>query len=409
MPKIAARMSRRTAAKLLGLAAAGTLAGDALGAVIPGAAGTFAYVGTYTGVGGNGKGIYRFVLDARTGALTGSTLVAQGDSPSFLLVHPNRKVMFAANEIANYQGNSGAVSAYAIDPASGDLKLLNQVSSHGAGPAHMALDRTGRWLFVANYAGGTVCVLPISADGNLGEATAVEQAHGSVGAARATNAPAGSFAVSGHDVPHAHMVLPSPDGRWLLSTDLGQDRILCWQFNAAKGTLTSNATAPFTTLPAGDGPRHLAFDRTGRFLFSLQEESSTLVTFSWDSETGRLHALGSVSTLPPGFAGTSFASDLLLSPDGQFLYAGNRLHNSVAVLAVEAGGKLRYLGEQDALGDYPSQFAFDPGGDFLYVCNHRSDNITCFRVNRQTGLLTPNPPHTYIAAPTPGSIAFGLN
>jgi 6-phosphogluconolactonase len=367
---------------------------------------TVAYVGSYTGAmgsGGNGEGIYFFEMDTATGELAGRQLAAEAHNPSWIAIHPAKKYLYAVNEISN-GSRGGTVTAFAIVEKNGRLRELNQVSSMGAGPAYMTLDRTGRFAFVANYGDGSVAVFPILADGSLGAAVDVKRDAGSVGATHAANGPPGSFALSGHDGPHAHMIAPDFENRFVLATDLGQDRIYCYRFDAASGRLSTSTMQPFVTLPPGDGPRHFVFHRNGKWLYSIQEEASTVVLFQYDSETGALTKEQTVSTLPRGFAGTSFASEILLSPDGRFLYAANRLHDTIAAFAIGAGGRLTRIGEASTMGDYPSQCAIDPSGRFLFACNRRSDCVTCFRIDSRDGL----PVFTghYTAVGSPACITF---
>lgn len=351
---------------------------------------TLAYVGCYTGAvgdGSNGKGIYLFEMDSQTGALSPIKLTAEAASPSWLSLHPSGRYLYAANEVTNFDGTNGSVSAYAVDRASGDLRLLNTLSSEGGGPAYLTTDADGKYVFVANYAGGSIAVFPILADGSLGRVCDVHRDSGSVGSTTPTNAPSGSFAWSGHDAPHAHMILADQKNRFVLHTDLGQDRIYVHRFDYGTGKL-SPATVPFVSLPTGDGPRHLTFHPNGRWLYSIQEEASTLTFFHYDPSTGSLASQQTISTLPPGFTGTSFASGVRISADGRFLYAANRLHDTIAIFSIESDGRLRSLGEVSSMGDYPNQFNIDPSGKFLYACNRKSDVITSFSINRDTGLLT---------------------
>jgi 6-phosphogluconolactonase (cycloisomerase 2 family) len=199
------------------------------------------------------------------------------------------------------------------------------------------------------------------------------------------------------------MIQSDPSGGFVLSTDLGADRILLWSFDSRTGTLKANVP-PFVSLPEGDGPRHFTFHPGGRWLYALQEEGSTVAAFDYDSTTGRLSPLQTLSCLPKGFAGTSFASEVLVSGDGRFLYAENRLHNSIAIFAIGAAGDLVYIGEQWTHGDYPASFNIDPTGRFLYVCNQKSDAIATFLVNRKTGALAFTGHYTPIG--TPASIVF---
>jgi len=365
----------------------------------------FAYVGSYTNAvdgGANGEGIYRFEMEARTGAFTARKLVAKAPNPSWIVIHPSKKYLYTVNEIVNQE--SGAVSAYAIDPTTGDLTPLNMVNSEGRGPAHMSLDASGKYAFVANYAGGTIAVLPILEGGRLGAATDVHHDLGSVGAKSATNAPLGSFANSGHDAPHAHMVAPDPRNRFVLSVDLGQDRIYVYRFDRNSGKLSSSEAAPFVSFPSGDGPRHFTFHPNGRWIYVLGEESSTIAFFHYDATHGALTLQQTISSLPERFAGTNFTSEVVISPDGRFLYAANRLHDTIAICAIDSNGRLTLIGEVSTMGDYPRHCTFDPSGRFFYVCNQRSDNITCFQVQHQTGSLSFT--GVYTAVGTPSIVTF---
>ncbi len=362
----------------------------------------FAYVGTNTSaVDGtaNGKGIYLFEMNPPTGRLTLIKLAAETENPSWLSLHPSKPYLYAAHQIADFEGKSGSVSAYAIDRSNGDLRLLNTVSSQGAGPAHLSIDASGRYAFVANYFGGSIAVLPILPGGALGSATYMHQDQGSVGDKKPTNAPPGSYALSGHDAPHAHMIHSDPSNRFVLQTDLGQDRIYIYRLDDHAGRLTP-AAIPFVSLPSGDGPRHFAFHPNGRWLYSIQEEASTVVFFHFDPATGLIVLQQTISALPQGFAGTSFGSEIMVSGDGRFLYAANRLHDTIAVFSIDTSGKLIAIGETSTLGDYPSQFNIDPSGTILYACNQRSDQITSFRIDKKTGLLTFAGQYAPVGSPT---------
>jgi 6-phosphogluconolactonase (cycloisomerase 2 family) len=363
-----------------------------------------AYVGSYSspqgpeGSHGNGQGIYLFQMNPESGALTQREVFPNGANPSWLAFDPSRTHLYCANETAD-----GSVGAYAIERTSGNLTPLNTVSSEGAGPAHLSVHPSGKYVFAANYAGGTVAVLPILSQGELGAATDVKHDQGAVGPAHAASAPSGSFAISGHDRVHAHMIQADPSGRFVLAADLALDRILVWKFDAARGTLSANDPA-WVALPPGDGPRHFVFHQNGRWLYSLQEEASTLAAFDYDGARGRLTPKQTVSTLPKGFAGTNFTSEVRVSPDARFVYAANRLHDTIAWFAIGDGGELTFAGEEWTRGDYPRSFTIDPTGEFLYTCNQRGDAMACFRVNRKTGALTFT--GQYTAVGTPGIIVF---
>ncbi len=371
---------------------------------------TLVYAGTYSapvgaeGAPGRGKGIYLLEMNPATGALSERALFPNDANPSCLVLNATGTRLYSANETSRYEGaNSGSVSAYEIERPSGRLKPINTVASQGAGPCYLSLHQSGKWAFVANYHGGTSAVLPIGANGELGKATDVQRHEGKVGPLRATSAPPGSFAWSGHDRTHSHMIHADPSGRYVLAADLGLDRILVWKFDAAAGKLTPN-DPPSVAVAPGDGPRHFVFHPNGRLLYSLQEEGSTLITFDYDGSTGHLRTKQTISTLPSGFAGTNYTSEIAISPDARFVYAANRVHDAIAWFSIAADGTLRLEGEEPTRGDYPRFFTFDPSGRFVYCCNQRADAIVSFRVNRQTGALT----HTgqYTPMGTPSHLVF---
>jgi 6-phosphogluconolactonase len=333
-----------------------------------------AYIGTYTGP--ESKGIYSFRFDSESGKLTGPDLAVESSNPSFLAVHPNGRYLYAANE-----NQDGSISAFAIE--TGRLRLINTVPSRGAAPCHIALDRTGRWLFAANYESGGVAAFPLRGDGGLGEASAFVQHTGS------------GIDPQRQSGPHAHMVVPSPDNRFLLVADLGLDEVLVYGFDAAKGTLMRAGAAK---LPPGSGPRHLAFSPNGRFVFVLNELTAGVNAFWWDAKRGYLDPVGSTS----GFSPASGA-EIAVHPDGRFLYTSNRGDSSIALFRVR-GGKLTLAGNVPSGGKTPRSFCIDPSGKFLLVANQASGNIVTFRINPGTGLLgTAGEP---VSVPTPVSIVF---
>jgi len=341
-----------------------------------------AYVGSYTP---NGQGIYLFSLNPSTGTLTQVKVAAAVPSPSWMAIHPNGKYLYAVNEISNFNGTtSGSVTAFSINRTTGDLTFLNVVSSQGGGPAHLSVDPLGQFVFVANYGGGSFAVLPILSNGSLGNASDVHVDVGAVGPTHATNAPPGSFAISGHEAPHAHMIQADAAGKFVFGADLGQDRIYSWLLNRAMGKLIPNTPA-FVSVPPGDGPRHFAFHPNGHFFYSLQEEASTLLFYDYDTSTGALTQQQMLSTLPPGFVGTNFTSEVRVAQDGKFVYASNRLHDTISFFEIEASGRLKRIGEASTLGDYPRSFTIDPTGNFLVSCNQRSDALTTFRIRAAHG------------------------
>jgi 6-phosphogluconolactonase (cycloisomerase 2 family) len=325
-------------------------------------------------------------------------------NPACLAMDPSQTHIYSANETGTYEGaRSGSVSAYAIDRASGHLTLLNTVASGGAGPAHLSVHPSGKFVLVANYAGGSVAVLPIRSDGSLDKASDVIQFQGTPARTHAASGPPASFAFSGHDVPHAHMILADPSGKFVLAADLGLDKILVWKLDAEKGKLIPNQP-PSVAVPAGDGARHFAFHPNRRWMYSIQEESSTLVKYDWDGAAGTLTPKQTVSSLPPGFEGTDYTSEVMVSADGKYLYAANRLHDGISQFSIGPTGELKYVAEEWTRGDYPRSFNFDPSGRFFYSLNQRGDAITTYRVDPRTGRLSFTGQYTGVG--TPSSLVF---
>lgn len=349
------------------------------------------YVGTYTGPAS--KGIYAYRFDARTGQTTPLGLVAETANPSFLAVDPSRRFLYAVNEISDYQGEkSGGVSAFAIDRKSGQLTFLNEVSSHGAGPCYVSLDKTGKHVMVANYDAGSVAVFPMLPDGKLGEASGVIQ-H------------------SGHgpdpkrqEGPHAHEIEASPDNRFALAADLGLDEVLVYHFDPAKGRLSAN-DPPFAKVAPGAGPRHFVFHPSTKFVYVIDEIASTVTAFSYNAAKGTLSQVGAVSTLPGGFKGDNDTAEIHISADGKFLYGSNRGHNSIAIFALDqATGEPKFVEAVPTGGKTPRNFEIAPGGDYLFAANQDSNNIVVFKVDKKTGHLTPT--GQVLEAPSPVSLRF---
>jgi 6-phosphogluconolactonase len=334
-----------------------------------------AFIGTYTGP--QSKGIYSLQYDPATGKLSNPTLAIESSNPSFLAV--NGKYLYAANE-----DQDGAVSAYAIDGAK--LTFKNRVSSRGASPCHIAVDHSGKWLFVANYVSGSVAVLPIRADGSLGEASAVVQHQGS------------SANRERQEGPHAHQVVLSPDNRYLLVADLGTDQVFVYRFDPAKGTL-AEASAP--KLTPGSGPRHLAFAPNGRFVYVVNELTAAVDVFRWN---GSLERLDSASMLPSDYRGAKSGAEIAIHPSGNFLFASNRGHDSIAMFRIAADGKLTPIGHVPTGGKTPRNFVIDPTGKFLLAANQDSGDIVTFEIDATTGMLKPL--GSPAAVPAPVSIAF---
>ncbi|MGA9509808.1 MAG: lactonase family protein, partial [Candidatus Sulfotelmatobacter sp.] len=285
----------------------------------------FMYVGTYTQEGGStSKGIYVYRYDPGSAKVTSIGVAAQTINPSFLAVNPNHRFLYAVNEVANYQGQkSGAVSAFAIDSATGKLTLLDEVASGGADPCYITVDKTGKFVLVANYTGGSVSVFPVLQDGRLGEAAAFVQHTG-----HGTNPKR-------QEAPHAHSIDLSPDDRFAIVDDLGLDKTLVYKFDSSKGSLTLN-DPPFAKADAGAGPRHFALHPNGKFAYVIHEMGSTVSVFDYDAAGGVLHPVQTISTIPQGFAGqNNDDAEIEVHPSGKFLYASNRGHDSIAVFAID--------------------------------------------------------------------------
>lgn len=335
----------------------------------------FVYVGTYTGQ--KSKGIYAYRFDAATGQLTSLGLAAEIENPSFLAVHPNRRFLYAVSEQANYEGRSGAVSAFAIDRETGKLAFLNKVSSRGGGPCYVAVDKTGRDVLVANYGAGSVAVLPVLQDGRLGEASAFVQHAGS------------SVNPKRQQGPHAHWIEVAPDNRFVLVADLGLDQVLVYRFDPTKGSLSANNPAMAKVNP-GAGPRHLAIHPSGKFVYVINEIQSSVTAFAYDADRGALRELQTISTLPKDFSGENSGAELEVHPTGHFLYGSNRGHDSIAVFAIDAAkGTLTPVERVPTQGKTPRSFEIDPTGSYLFAANQSSDSIVVFRIDRKTGRLTP--------------------
>jgi len=336
------------------------------------------YVGTYTEDGSRSKGIYAYRYDAATMQITPLGLAAETTNPSFVALHPNGRFLYAVNELPNYQGpNSGGVSAFSIDRATGKLTFLNEVASRGADPCYITVDKTGKYVLVANYTGGSVAVFPVLHDGKLGDASALLQhtGHGSN--------------PQRQEGPHAHSIDLSPDNRFAFVDDLGLDELFVYRFDATKGTLTPNDPS-VVQLGPGSGPRHAVLRPDGKFAYVISEMGHTVTALSYDAASGRLQPLQTVTTLPKNFQGRNDDAEIQIHPSGKFLYASNRGHDSIAIYAIDKSkGTLAQIGIVSTGGKEPRSFEIDPTGRFLFAENQKSDNIVVFRIDAKTGRLTP--------------------
>jgi 6-phosphogluconolactonase len=349
------------------------------------------YIGTYTGA--KSKGIYFFRMNAASGAQTPPALAVEARNPAFLDIDARNHLLLAANEINSFEGKStGAVSAFASDPVTGKLTLLNQQPSAGTDPCHLLLDKENKNVLVANYSSGSVAVLPVQPDGKLGAATTILQHIGkSIHPERQTG-------------PHAHCVTLDAANHFAFVCDLGLDKIMTYQFDAQRGTL-SPANPSFTAVKAGAGPRHLVFHPDGRHAYVINELNSTITALAYDSPRGVLTELQTLSTLPDGFTGNNSTAEVQVHPSGKFLYGSNRGHDSLAVFAIDSDkGTLTPVEYRSTQGKKPRHFAIDPTGKFLLVANQDSDAIVTFSIDPATGRLQPT--GQVLEVPAPVCIRF---
>jgi 6-phosphogluconolactonase len=344
------------------------------------------YIGTYTNHGS--QGIYVCDFDSASGSLTSPGLAATTADPSFLAVAPSRRFLYAINETDHFNGQpTGSVSAFSIDPTTGKLTLLNQVSSLAPGPAYITLDGSSHYVLVANYDQGSVAVFPILPDGKIGDSTAFVRHQGS------------SVDPERQEGPHAHAIAMSPDNRFAAVADLGLDELLVYPFDASHGTL--GAPRVVRTDP-GVGPRHLNFSASGKFVYVINEMRSSVTVYSYSASDGTMSPIQSISSLPSTFHGKNTAAEVVLHPSGKFLYASNRGDdNSIAVFAVDPKkGTLTLIEFVPTGGETPRNFAIDPSGKWLLAANQDSNSVVKFRINTQSGRLTPAGKSIEVKSPT---------
>jgi 6-phosphogluconolactonase len=348
------------------------------------------FIGTYTG--GPSKGIYAYEFSPKDGSLKELGLAAETPSPSFLAIHPNKKFLYAVNEVSNFGGkNAGSITAFSIDPEKGRLTKLNETSSEGGSPCHIVVEREGNYVLAANYSGGNVISVAIEKDGRLGKTADVVQHKGS------------SVNKSRQEGPHAHSINLDPNNRFALAADLGLDQVLVYQLDPRSGVLKPN-NPPFAATPAGGGPRHLAFHPDSNSLFVNNEMLSSVTSFSYSQKTGVLKQNQTISTLPADFKGNNSTAEIQVHPSGKFVYCSNRGHNSIAVFSLDKQGKLSLVENESTRGRTPRNFGIDPTGAFLIAANQDSDTLAVFRINQQTGAL--DPVGNTVPAPKPVCVKF---
>ena len=386
------RLARAALTAVLATGAIGLAPSCAAGAahcVGPACGGTLVLIGTHTG--GAGQGIFAARLDRTTGALTSLGLAAEVERPTWLVADPGSKLVYSVSETGNDGKSHGSVYGLAVDRGTGRLSVRSHSGSGGGGATHLAYDPRLHTVFVANFGTGQVAAIPVDAEGRLGGVASVQQNVGTGPSKRQTG-------------PHAHAVVVDPTGRFVLSPDLGADKVFVYEWDAATRTLVPSRVPPLA-FPPGSGPRHLVFARDGRFAFLDTELNGEIHTLRWDAAAGGLTPVGHVALDPPEFTGSRSASELAVSADGRFLYVSNRGANVMQVFAIDrATGALAEIQRIDCGGQVPWSFALDPSGRWLIVTNEASGNLAVFAVDRRTGRIRAT--GQSLAVPKPVVLAF---
>jgi 6-phosphogluconolactonase len=344
------------------------------------------FVGTYTGKGS--EGIYSFSFDPSTGVAGSIVLAVKTDNPSFLATDKQGKFLYAVNELdkSNNQ-HGGALSTFSVNRKSGKLDFLGQVSSLGEWPAHLSLDKTGRFLLVANYGGGNYAVFPLDNDGKPAKHSAFVQNEGSGADPKRQEAP------------HAHFIQVTNDNRFVMVADLGTDKIMIHQFDETTGAFLP-ANPGFIQLDLGAGPRHFAFAPSGKQLYILNELSSTIMVFDYEPDAPTFTRKQTISTLPDHFTGDNTTAEILVDAKGRFLYASNRGDNSIVQYSIDSeNGSLTPVAWVPSGGETPRNFEIDPTGKWLFVANQNSDNIIIFSIDQESGRLVQTAGLIKVSAP----------
>lgn len=337
---------------------------------------------------GHGIGFSVALFDLRTGTLGSPELVVEAPRPAYFVITPDRCHLYTCNSGDTFHGRpNGGISAYALNPATGALRLVNAVSAEGMDPSYIWLDRRGAHVLVANYKSGNFVIYAVQPDGSLGARTALQQHEGS----------------SMHPVrqPHAfaHSIMQDPSGRFVLVADLGIDKLMVYRYDEASGTVAPH-DPPFVSVTPGDGPRHMSFHPNGRWLYLVCEMGNSVHVFAWDPDAGRLTPIERVSTLPPGFTGVSTTAEIRVHPDGRTLYVSNRGSDTLAAFRIDPhSGRLDLFDQAPTRGAKPRNFEFSPDGAWLLLTNHDSNNAMVYRLEPDTG--RPVPVGEPVAVPFP--------
>ncbi len=360
----------------------------------------FVYFGTYTEFKlpspnhfykSQSKGIYVSRFRPSTGDLSAPELAAETINPSFLVVHPNQRYLYAVVEdplaVGNLQDKASFVRSFAINRATGKLSVLNTVPSNGGSSCFLSMDPAGKFVMVANFTTGSVVVWRVKDDGSLGEQTSFMQHTG-----------------QGLMGPHAHWIGLSPDNRFAVAAELGLDQLRVYRFDSVSGSLTPN-DPPFVRVAEGSGPRHFTFAANGKFAYALTEFTDSVIAFSWDSSKGILKEIQTIDSIPEGTRVLTSGSELILHPSGKFLYAGNRGSDTITVFAVDPEkGTLKRIQQDSTRGMMPRDFRIDPTGKYLLVANELTDDAVLFEIDGASGLMTLT--RTVVKVDSPSCVKF---
>ncbi len=332
------------------------------------------FVGTFDGDGS--QGLYVFSLDRDNLSLELLQTISDRLAPSFQAVHPKMAVVYSASRSTiSDQSDHQTIGAYRVDKGTGRLLLISEQSVMGISPAHVSVDPLGSFVYVSNYTSGNLSMFPIRDDGGLDMASDVVQHTGS------------SIHPTRQQKAHAHAADPSPDGKFLYVSDLGMDKIMIYEVDRQQRALSPASTPWFENTP-GAGPRHLSFRPDGAYAYSAEELSSTVAVLRVDKNSGALHQVQRISMLPDDFEGSNTAADIHVSPDGTFLYASNRGHESIVIYAVdESSGKLSLIGHEPTIGEHPRNFMIDESGELVFVANRDNNHVVLFQRDPLTGTL----------------------
>ncbi|MET0637629.1 MAG: lactonase family protein [Chitinophagaceae bacterium] len=328
--------------------------------------------GTYTG--GKSKGIYVYSFDNNTGRADSISMI-EASNPSFIAVSPDGKYVFAVHENGK-DGKGGTISSYSFNKNLGQLRLINTQSTEGDYPCYVEVDKSGKWVFAANYGTGNFTIFPVSDSGSLGEAS-VKISHQGSGTVK-----------DRQEGPHVHSTNISPDNKILFVADLGIDKVMIYSFNAQTGELIPAASVAAESRD-GSGPRHMAFHPTHNWVYLMEEISGTVVAYEQNAD--KLKEIQRISSIPADKKGDAGSADIHVSPDGKFLYASNRGDfNDLVIYQIDPKkGTLKTVGFQSTLGKGPRNFSIDPSGKFLLVANQNSDEVVIFNRDAKTGKLVP--------------------